>query len=102
MKRQLLTSRCFKFILNFLPNIEVVKWQLLCKYFYEVQIPRSIQSCHVRTVKHRLHLINDDHIILFDLLNLTKTMRKLKWEKAFKFHNQFGKIEPSKIANYSE
>ena len=55
-------------VLNYLDRKQVLALQLLCRYFYDVQIPRCLPSCHIYTPKHRLHLINDAHIIIFDLL----------------------------------
>jgi len=69
-------SWVFKFIVQFLKQKEVVRLQLLDRYFYEVQIPRLLAKCKVKLEKTRLHFLNQDYIILFDLLDFTK--RKLK------------------------
>lgn len=102
LRRQLLTSKCFKYVLAFLPKLKTIQLQALCRYFYAVQIPRSLHSCQTALQKHRLHLINDDHIIIFDLLDMTKSKRLLRWERGFRFLDQNGRVDRSKITDYSE
>lgn len=50
----------------------VVRLQLLDRHFYEVQIPRMLQRVPLKLNKTRLHFLNQNYLIIFDLLNYTK------------------------------
>ena len=96
LRKQFLISRCFKYVVQALPKNESIRLQGLCRYFYNVQMPRCIQACPSPLFKHRLHLLNDDHIIVFDLLAMTKNKVQCKWEAGFEMIDQCGQAAPVK------
>lgn len=65
-------SWLFHYVVIFLHEKEIVRLQLLERYFYDVQIPRLLPTCQVHLAKTRLHFLNQDYIILFEMLNFTK------------------------------
>lgn len=76
ISRKLRKSWIFKMIAQFMTEKEFCRLQLLDKFFYDVQVPRLLKMCQVKLEKSRLHFLNQDYIILFDVMNFTK--RKLK------------------------
>jgi hypothetical protein len=60
---------------------EFCRLQLLDRFFYEMQVPRLMKKCAISLEKHRLHFLNQDYIILFDMLNYTKRKLKIFAEK---------------------
>ena len=74
-----ISSMCFTKVLEYLSQSQATQLQVMSRYFYFVQLPR----CQAATIKvassgYRLHLLNQDYIVLFNLLNKSKQMRRIK------------------------
>lgn len=70
---------CFTKVLSYLANSEAIQLQQVSRYFYSVQMPRCSRS-RVKIVASgfRLHLLNQNYIVLFDLLSNTKQKRIIR------------------------
>ena len=66
----------------YLKDLEIQRLQVLDRFFYEVQIPRLLPICHIHRPKTRLHLLNQDYIILFEMLNFTKRKFQVGFNKS--------------------
>lgn len=94
-------SWIFKKIAQCLTEKELCRLQLLDKYFYDVQVPRLMKKCTLTLEKSRLHFLNQDYIILFDLLNVTKRKRKVYAEPdIWPLQSQLGPVESESGINY--
>jgi hypothetical protein len=84
------TQRLFKkfsesysmtFVLSYLGQRQSLYLQQLSRFYYKVQIPRSIGAIiEIKLRKVRLHLFNHDYIILFNMQTWTKEKRMLRNE----------------------
>ena len=67
------SSMCFTKVLAYLAQPQATQLQQLSRFFYVVQIPRCSQaSLKVAYSGYRLHLLNQNYIVLFDLLGRSK------------------------------
>jgi hypothetical protein len=74
-------SYCMTFVLAYLGQRQGLNMQQLSKFYYNVQIPRSIGAIiEIKLRKVRLHLFNHDYIILFNMQSWTKEKRMLRNE----------------------
>ncbi|TNV78513.1 hypothetical protein FGO68_gene5881 [Halteria grandinella] len=72
-------SYCFSIVLSFLDQLEELKLQQLSGYFYKVQIPRCLgHQFKINSRRKRLHFLNKDELIIFDLERMTKIKRKIR------------------------
>ena len=54
-------------VFSFLSQLEVLQLQVLSKFYYDVQMPRYTGFTEIKVPKTRLHLLNHDYIILFNM-----------------------------------
>ena len=74
-------SYCMSFVLEYLGQRQSLYMQQLSKFYYKVQIPRSMGAIiEIKLRKVRLHLFNHDYIILFNMQTWTKEKRMLRNE----------------------
>jgi hypothetical protein len=68
-------------VLGYLGQRQSLQMQQLSRFYYNVQIPRSIGAIiEIKLRKVRLHLFNHDYIILFNMQTWTKEKRMLRNE----------------------
>ncbi len=71
-------SYSMTFVLSYLGQRQSLYLQQLSRFYYKVQIPRSIGAIiEIKLRKVRLHLFNHDYIILFNMQTWTKEKRML-------------------------
>ena len=68
----------FTVVLEFLSPADVIGLQQLSRFFYKVQMPRCQAWMKVACKSTRLHLLNQNYIVVFDLLRWTKSKRLVK------------------------
>jgi len=74
-------SYVFSIVLQYLGQRQGLRLQVISRFFYETQIPRSMGSAiEIKLRKVRLHLFNHDYIIMFNMQNWTKEKRMLRNE----------------------
>jgi hypothetical protein len=74
-------SYCMTVVLGYLGQRQSLQMQQLSRFYYNVQIPRSIGAIiEIKLRKVRLHLFNHDYIILFNMQTWTKEKRMLRNE----------------------
>ena len=69
----LIQSWCFEKILGYLSEKDVVRLQVINRYFYETCIPKLMRSCKIRLEKSRIHYICPEYLIIFDHKTLQKS-----------------------------
>jgi len=72
------SSMCFMVVLEFLRQVDLIHFQQLSRFFYTVQMPRCLPNMRVASRGTRLHLLNSNYIVTFDLLDWTKSKRLIK------------------------
>lgn len=66
---------CFTVVLEYLSPTDSIHIQQLSHFFYEVQMPRCMPKIKVTPKETRLHLLNQNYIVTFDMLRMTKEKR---------------------------
>ena len=74
------SSMCFSIVLEYLRQVDSIHLQQLNRYFYHIQLSRCQMTLQVASKAARLHLLNANYIVTFDLLRLTKSKRLIKNE----------------------
>ena len=69
---------CFTVVLEYLKNTDAILLQQINKFFYQVQMPRCLVKLAIKPQSTRLHLLNQDYIVVFDLLTWQKSKRRVK------------------------
>ena len=77
--QKLANSMCVTIICQYLTDEEVTKMQGLSRFFYDTQIPRCTKEVQLKASNPtRLHLLNQNYIVRYDLLRWTKSKRLIK------------------------
>ena len=64
-------------IFEYLRPDEIIRFQTLSRFFYHVQMPRCVNRVLIAPQKRRLHLLNQDYVLLFDFDKLVKSKIKI-------------------------
>jgi hypothetical protein len=78
VRTQVARSFVLSVIFEFLRQDEILSFQALSHYFYKVQVPRCLNRIQIVLKKRRLHLLNQDYVLLFDFNKLEKSKLKIK------------------------
>ena len=76
--QRLAQSMCFTMVLECLSGRDSIHFQQLSHFFYKVQMPRCQARVKVTPKNTRLHLLNQNYIIIFDLIRMTKQKRLIQ------------------------